>query len=342
MSALEGKFVRAPIYDAVFDTANNLLNNNLGGQLYKYTILGPKAITQVAKTVLSAVTHMRNFLSAGSFALANGAAFPNYGDIDVLFRGKCVLPAKDLTLGRVVGSKAFDENLEQLYARGLRRGIFQSQVQVGEFKRVFRDFAKLTPAQVDAKVTRGLFNVKDRVTKIYGKIQDAYVAEDDFWKVVNWNLERNRYEGIVGNLGINKNNYLKVLGEDSARGKYFRKLAQRDEIVRENFDGFLDEIAAKLTRDQVPNYNYVGRTARALRQTPYGNFIAFPLEIMRTGNNIMTQAIEEIASGVPGLATLGYRRLLSFGATVGGLPIALTEIFKAQHGVTDEELEALR
>ena len=26
-----------------------------------------------------------------------------------------------------------------------------------------------------------------------GKAQDAYVAEDDFWKVINWNLERNRY-----------------------------------------------------------------------------------------------------------------------------------------------------
>ena len=42
-----------------------------------------------------------------------------------------------------------------------------------------------------------------------------------------------------------------------------------------------------LTRNQVPNYAYVGRTAKALRQSPFGNFIAFPLEIIRTGNNIL-------------------------------------------------------
>lgn len=143
LSALEGKYVRAPIYDAVFDTANNLLNNNLAGQIYKYSILGPKAITQVAKTVLSFVTHMRNFLSAGSFALANGAAFPNYGDIDVLFRGKGTLPVKDLTFGRVFNTKAFDEAVEDLYARGLRRGIFQSQVQIGEFKKGVQRFCNV-------------------------------------------------------------------------------------------------------------------------------------------------------------------------------------------------------
>ena len=86
---------------------------------------------------LVCVIHMRNFLSATSFALANGAAFPTYGDIDVLFKGKGVLPAKDLTYGRV-RNKNFDKTLEDLYARGLRRGIFQSQTQVGEFKRVFK------------------------------------------------------------------------------------------------------------------------------------------------------------------------------------------------------------
>jgi len=358
LSALEGKFVRAPIYDAVFDTANNLLNNNIGGQLYKYTILGPKAITQVSKTVLSAVTHMRNFLSAASFALANGAAYPTYGDIDVLFGNKGIFPAKDLTLGRVTGSKAFDENLEQLYARGLRRGIFQSQTQVGEFKRVFRDFSTLTPGQVDAKVTRGLFNVKDRVTKLYGKIQDAYVAEDDFWKAISFNLERNRFNKVFDTYRIKPDNFrqilkgddqaIKALGENGSDiSKFIQSSVQRDfDSVTKQFNGtyddFLDEVSANLVRNQVPNYAYIGRAGRALRLSPFGNFIAFPLEILRTGNNIITQGIKEINSGVPEIVKLGHKRLISFGATVGAIPNALRETGKALNNVTEDEMEALK
>ena len=44
--------------------------------IYKYAMLGPKAISQITKTVLSPVTHARNFLSAGAFAAAFvGAGF---------------------------------------------------------------------------------------------------------------------------------------------------------------------------------------------------------------------------------------------------------------------------
>ena len=357
LSSLEGKYIRAPIYDAVFDTANNLLNNNIGGQLYKYLIVGPKAITQVSKTVLSAVTHMRNFLSAASFALANGAAFPTYGDIDVLFRGKGVLPATDLTLGRVI-NKNFDQVLENLYARGLRRGIFQSQTQIGEFKRVFRDFSNLTPGQVDAKVTRGLFNVKDRITKLYGKIQDAYVAEDDFWKAISFNLERNRFNKVFDTYNINPTNFrqilegneqaIKTLGPNGKKlSEFLQTSVQRDfdTITKQfngTFDDFMDEVSANLVRNQVPNYAYIGRAGRALRLSPFGNFIAFPLEILRTGNNIITQGIKEINSGVPELIKLGHKRLISFGATVGAIPNALRETGKALNNVTEDEMEALK
>ena len=97
-----------------------------------------------------------------------------------------------------------------------------------------------------------------------------------------------------------------------------------------------------MVRNQVPNYEYVGRTAKALRMSPFGNFIAFPLEIMRTGNNIIEQSIREIKSGIPEIERLGYRRLLGFGATVGGIPITLSQIYKAKNNVTNEEMEALK
>jgi hypothetical protein len=39
--------------------------------------LYPKAGAQIAKTVLSPTTHVRNFLSASAFSLANGTLFTN-------------------------------------------------------------------------------------------------------------------------------------------------------------------------------------------------------------------------------------------------------------------------
>jgi hypothetical protein len=47
-------------------------------------VLAPKAASQIAKTILSPITHVRNFISAGAFVSANGAFFPTYGDVQTL------------------------------------------------------------------------------------------------------------------------------------------------------------------------------------------------------------------------------------------------------------------
>ena len=58
------------------------------------------------------------------------------------------------------------------------------------------------PKDVASKTKRGLL-------KTYAKLQDAYVAEDDFWKIINWNLERNRYSNHAitkGDIRANESN----------------------------------------------------------------------------------------------------------------------------------------
>ena len=354
-SGLEGKYIRTPFYDAVFDTTSNWLNRSGVGTFYKYAVLAPKAASQIAKTILSPLTHVRNFISAGAFVSANGAFFPNYGDISVLLPkalgGQGVFKQSyDLTGKRILGTMTKAD--DALYERLLKVGVVDSQVQVGESKRLLKDILK-NPAAADSRVYTDLSNnLKNKLLKFYGKTQDAYVAEDDFWKIINWNLERNRYSKLADNLGITKDNYKQVLAEETTKGKYFRKLVQRDEYAAESFDNFLDEIAGNITRNRVPNYGYVGRTAKALRQSPFGNFIAFPLEILRTGNNILAGSIDDITAGIgkgtianpeiPDLLNLGLKRLTSFGITVGGVPYALTETFKAKNDVSNEEMQALR
>ncbi len=355
-NALEGLYVKAPLHDAIFDTTSNWLQSDGIGTYYKYTILAPKAASQIAKTILSPITHVRNFISAGAFVGANGAAFPNYGDIKTLapkfLGGEGVFSkAYDLTGKRILGTMTKAD--DQLYERLVNVGVVDSQVQVGEAKKLIQDIL-LDPAAADRKVYNNLSNnLTDKIKKIYAKTQDAYVAEDDFWKITNFFLERNRYSKVLGDLKIDKDNYRGILQSDPKAiaslgkngenvAKYFRKLAQRADYANKSFDNFLDEISGNLTRNLVPNYAYVGRTARALRASPFGNFIAFPIEILRTGNNIFTRAIDDITSGIPQIEAQGYKRLFSFGITVGGIPYGIAETSKAIHGATDEEISALR
>jgi hypothetical protein len=346
MSALEGKYVRAPEYDAMFDVTSNWLNNTQVGLAYRYMLLLPKGASQVAKTILSPFTHVRNFISATAFAAANGAILPNLTDVQTLapkaLGGKGALgDAYKLTAGRVFGTLP-KEQAEQ-FARYQRLGIVGTQVEQGEIARLTRDIAG---GASGAKALKKLEKLPSGVKKVFGKLQESYIAEDDFWKITTFELERNRHSSILNQLGINKANYKAVLNGEveglEKAGSYFAKKTARKEIVDESFEGFLDEISANMVRNQVPNYEYIGRTAKALRQSPFGNFIAFPLEIMRTGNNIVQQSIDEITSGIPQLRDLGLRRLLSFGTTVGGIPYTLSEVFKAKNNVSDEEMKALR
>ena len=366
LNPLEGKYVRAPIYDDIFETTVQFLNTNKIGTVYKYGVLAPKAISQVTKTILSPITHARNLISAGAFAAANGAIVPTGGDFNSLLpkslggdifktagTGEGLLEtAKRLSYGRVRGTLTKEDI--GLYKRLLKAGVVQTQVQAGELKRLGLDFYKnafSSPVETEAKAFRGLIEGFRKGKKAYSKIQDAYVAEDDFWKTITWGLERNRYSNIFQQKGITD---IKTL-QDALQGKKgFEQITDfLQDGVKRNYDAttrtykgtyeeFLDEFAGNLSRNLVPNYSYVGRAGQALRLSPFGNFIAFPLEILRTGSNIIEQGIKERASGIPELVKLGNKRLLSFGITVGGIPKIAQESFKAMHDVSNEEMEALR
>ena len=67
-----GYFTTDAIADALEKT--NATNRNTGAfmRVYENLFLYPKATSQIAKTILSPVTHLRNFISAGAFAAANG------------------------------------------------------------------------------------------------------------------------------------------------------------------------------------------------------------------------------------------------------------------------------
>ena len=56
-------------------------------------------------------------------------------------------------------------------------------------------------------------------------------------------------------------------------------------------DEYLKKQAAKLVKNNIPNYAFVSEFIKGLRKLPVGNFVAFPAEIMRTGTNIVSDCI---------------------------------------------------
>ena len=77
-----------------------------------------------------------------------------------------------------------------------------------------------------------------KVSKVSNFANNLYAAVDNYPKVINWGIERNRYEKVFNNMGINKDNYFKLLQEESEIGKYLRKMAPRAEAASESYQSF--------------------------------------------------------------------------------------------------------
>jgi hypothetical protein len=153
-------------------------------------------------------------------------------------------------------------------------------------------------------------------------MQDAYVAEDDFWKITNFYIENERLAAAYAKKGIKKS----------------------AEAIKQE--------AADVVRNTIPNYAYVGEFVRGMRATPFGNFMSWPSEVYRTGTNIITRALKEIKDPVTGkinpitstnpLKGIGMKRLIGGITAFGALPYGLVKGVQAINGVSDEEADAGR
>ena len=285
------------------------------GQLYQSLVLYPKGLSQIAKTILSPVTHVRNFVSAGAFATANGI-IPDATAIKTAYQA-LQTPLK--------GTRQQNDLYEEL----LKLGVVNSNVRLGDLTRLLEDVNFGETMTSD----KGLRMLLKPLSKLKSVSQDLYTAEDDFWKIASWAMEKSRLESNMLAKGIKRGDVVKRNGLD---------LTIDDEFFKQE--------AADIVRNNIPNYDYVSDFVKSLRKLPIGNFVSFPAEIVRTGTNIVRRGLREInetitlADGtvVKPFETIGYTRLFGFGATVAAVPYATQKAFQAIYDVTDEEREAIR
>jgi hypothetical protein len=318
INPLEGKWALADTVEALENIKTSFLGDGMAAQLYQNLILYPKATSQLAKTVLGPITHIRNFMSASMFAAANGIM--PFADSEAVKQARQAV-------------QIFGRNKEgnQLYQKLLELGVVNSNITVGDLTRLLDD-VKFGSTLGQVKIFKKFMN---RFNKVQQFAQDAYTAEDDFWKIFTWFGEKDKLMSAYKNAGLNLgDNILDEFGKKT--GKIFN-------------EEFLELEAANMVKNQVPNYAYVNNFIKALRQLPVGNFVSFPSEMLRTTTNIVERAINEISyktmingQVVNPLRGRGIQRLLGLGITTTAVPYAAVEAGKAIYNVSENEINAMR
>ena len=174
-----GKYALKEVADAIEAAAGKTTTNFMNSAVYRNLILFPKATSQMAKTILSPVTHARNFISAGAFSVANG-----------LLPGVTITPKMLASAWKNLQVAGLGTRVESdLYRKWARLGVVNTNVRMGDLQALLKDVDFGSVVGQD-KALRGLLKPLSKIKKW---TEDAYTAEDDFWKISTFLGERARY-----------------------------------------------------------------------------------------------------------------------------------------------------
>jgi len=362
--ALNGKYVKAEHYRA-FNDAPKLMDSWNDNSLYA-TFLGVKGISQIMKTVYSPITQIRNATTAAMFALANG----NIGNGRELVNSFKVIMSEinQKAIGKNIdttGSEvklANKKDIDDYYSELIDLGVVNSNAKVGEFEDLLKDAVTGKEGSLfTTKKGSGFLNFfKNTQNRLAGKL---YQGSDDVWKTYSYEMELGKLKNAfskdpnasitirdaksrieLAEQGIDVNKKIKISNLDNLElptGKYVRN--SRGDSIPEMVnakDLILKREAAQLVKDTVPNYARVPKIISNLRRTPFGNFVAFPAEILRTNFNIAHQAARELASESAEIRSIGMRRLTGSLAVNGGIGATLTTAGQLLTGTDKEQINA--
>ena len=364
---LQTKFALTGTVDNIVRPIEDLAKSQgMTSQLYQNLILYPKATSQMAKTILSPFTHARNFISAGAFAMANGIVpFSDMGAVKKALNAlQTPLYATRKKLIREVGEtdaqfitrKNQSQVGNEFYQKLLKLGVVNSQVQLGDLQRLLSDvnFGGITGKLADNLAVDGLNKLLKGFSKVKKFSEDMYTAEDDFWKIFSFLGESKRLKTAYEKSGLNLGEQVHTM-KDSKRYNELIEAGMEEaqalkQVPKRRFDeAFIDEEAANIVKNNIPNYAYVSEFVKGLRKLPLGNFVSFPAEIMRTGTNIVQRGLDEffyktVINGqtVRPFRSIGMKRLSGMAFTTVAVPSGAVAGASMIYDVTADEREAMR
>tara|TARA_Y100000994_G_scaffold4801_1_gene4699 strand:+ start:8931 stop:12881 length:3951 start_codon:yes stop_codon:yes gene_type:complete len=311
--SIEGVYVPKRIYNDMtrLTIGDSGTMGNTMRAVYSGFLKG-KGVSQYTKTVLSPITQVRNVTSASLFALAQG----NVGGGANLFE----------SFGTVMGNitKRGTADRAKYYQNLQRLGVVGTQTQVREMDRLIKEGLGFT-RQADADIMgipvgQKVGNVFTRskigsfLSSANTKAKDMYQGGDDVWKIYNFEFEKNKIIQAYGS----------------------------EDLATQALGRSVDDYAADIVKNTVPNYERVPEFVKGIRKLPVGNFIAFPAEILRTSANTLSLSLRELASDNRAVQEIGMRRLVGFTSTAVIAPAALQKMAMDLTGVSQEQMDAAR
>ena len=280
-----------------------------------------KVATQFGKTVLSPATQVRNVTSASLFPLANGH-IGGRASVSEAFK----MTMDDIFgAGKVLDEQKLITNIEDK----IRRGVIDENIVASELGAVLKDIKKGSINTLD-----GLYN-KLTNGKFMKTATRVYAGGDNLWKWFGDEYVQSQLKSTYKNLGALKKWFPEIQGQNFiARDLMSNKLKTYDDAIR--------EAASWYIRNTYPTYSKVPEVIKAIRKLPFGNFVSFPAEMMRTSFNIMDIGMKEIASSNAALRQIGYRRMIGAYTVLGGAGNAALNLASELTGTTLEEIEAYK
>ena len=281
-----------------------------------------KVATQFGKTVLSPATQVRNVTSASMFPLANG----HIGGRSSVTESIRMVVDDIFGAGKVIDETKFIKNLENK----IRLGVIDENIVASELKAVLKDIkAGAKVKNMDSLLSR---LSESRMLKTATRI---YAGGDNLWKWYGHEYVKSQMRSMYKNVDDIARWTREIVGRDFDKVNTFTGKLK-------TFDEALDEAAAWQIRNTYPTYSKVPEVIQNLRKLPFGNFVSFPAEMIRTTYNILSLGLKEATSSNANLRQMGYRRLIGSLVTLGGAEKAVSTIGMNLTGVTMEQINAYK
>ena len=302
----------------------SLFDGFLKSTIYQ-NILAMKAMVQGGKTLYSPATQMRNVGSAALFAL-NVGHIGGSASVPQAFK---IVMDDIFGPGRNVDKKKLNKFIE----RKIELGVIDENVVSQELTAILNDLKGATK-ETGEPVISNFNQLIQRVgnAQLSQYVQRLYAGGDNLWKLYGHEFYISELKQFTKSIDDVKRYF------DDIVGREFVEISPKTGGKKTVMEG-IEEIAAHLVRDTYPTYSRVPPAVQAIRKLPIGNFISFPAEMLRTTATTLSTSLKHIASGNPGLQSMGYRSLFGQFTTLYGV----NEGVKALgHSMTDVSPEALR
>ena len=287
------------------------------------TIMSIKGGAQIAKTIFSPMTQIRNVSTASFFPLMSGLIGGRTSLSDAW-----KLVAEDIFTTAKTDVKALNDVLDDM----VKRGVIDQNIQVNEMRGIINKAR-------DGAISFESFMNNPTVKKLV----DVYQGGDNIWKVYSDRFYQSALKQAFGDPKVTPDKVLQNVKE------WYRTVAKEEFMPNSIFTGqaktaeeALKDVSAYLVTNTIPTYSKVPLVIQNLRSLPLGNFIAFPAEIIRTTSNVLSLAARELTSTNPYIRQMGARRLIGASATLGGIGTITSKTAQYITGVDQEKMDSAK